>query len=250
MSSHLEINALQLGFHFLCFELVGDGPFRRLGCKAQSLLLRVTIDFQHDTINGEGQFVAFHVPIVDELEDFVDGLAKCHIVRDVEAPFLGGLQALVVGLVAAFEVVHHHIVAIIVESAAGYFLAVLQFKRSSGSVARVGEEVVTSLGACFVQSVETLEGHHNFASHLEKVGIVAVELERNGADGAHIGGHVVALGAVATGHGADEHAVFVLQADAQPVKLQLAAKLHFLVNGLFDAVDKFGNLLSAVGIGK
>ena len=210
MSSHLEINALQPGFHFLRLEFVGDGPLRRLGREAQSLLLRVTIDFQHDTVNSKRQFVAFHIPIVDELEDFVNGLAKCHIVRDVEAPFLGGLQALVVGLVAAFEVVHHHIVAVIVEFSAGYFLAVLQFKRSSGSVARVGEEVVASLGAGFVQSVETLEGHHNFAAHLEKVGIVAVKSQRNGVDGAHVGGHVVALDAVATGHGADEHPVFIL----------------------------------------
>ena len=154
--------------------------------------------------------MAFHVPIVNELKDFVDGLAKCHIVRDVEAPFLGGLQALVVGLVAVFEVVHHHIVAIIVESAAGYFLAVLQFKRSSGSVARVGKKVVASLGTGFVQSVETLKRHHDFAAHLEKVGIVAVELERNGADGAHIGGHIVALGAIATSHCTDEHTVFIL----------------------------------------
>ena len=125
---------------------------------------------------------------------------------------------MVVGLVAVFKAVHHHIVAEIVESAAGYFLAVLQLKRSSGSVARVGEEVVAGLGAGFVQSVETLERHHDFAAHLEKVGIVAVELERNGADGAHIGGHVVALGAVTTGHGADEHTVFILQADAQTIE--------------------------------
>ena len=69
--------------------------------------------------------MTFYIPIVDELKDFVDGFAQCHEIGNVEAPFTGGLQALVVGLVTVFEAVHHHLIAVIVESATRYFLGIL-----------------------------------------------------------------------------------------------------------------------------
>ena len=181
-------------------------------------MLLIAVDFQHNTIDGKRQFVAFHVPIVDELKDFVNGLAKGHEVGDVEAPSLGSLQALVVRLVAVFEAVHHHVIAVVVEFAAGHFLAVLQFKRSRSGIAWVGKKVVSSLGTGFVESVETLERHHDFAAHLEEVGEIAVQLEWHGVNGLYVGGHVIALGAVATGDGADEHTLFILQADAESVE--------------------------------
>ena len=194
--------------------------------------------------------MAFHIPVVDELKDFVDGLAQCHEIGDVEAPFACGLQALVMGLVTIFQPFHHHVVAIIVEPAMRHFLAVLQLKCSCGSIAWVGKEVVASLGTGFVESVEALERHHDFAAHLEKLRIVSVEFKWHGADGFDICCNVVALGAVATGHGTDEHTFFILQADAQSVKLQFAAKLHLFVNGLLDAADEVCNLFAAIGIGQ
>ena len=65
-----------------------------------------------------------------------------------------------------------------------------------------------------------------------------MELERHGADGLYVGRNIVALGTIATGYGADEHTVFILQADAQAVKLQFAAKLQFAVDAFLDAVDE------------
>ena len=73
-----------------------------------------------------------------------------------------------------------------------------------------------------------------------------MQFERHGMNGLHVGGDVVALSAVATSHGAYECAVFILQADGEAVKLQLAAKLHILFDGLLDAADEVCNLLAAV----
>ena len=122
----------------------------------------------------------------------------------------------------------------------------MELEAAAGGVARVGEEVIAGLGSGFVQAVETLERHHNLATHFEELGIVAMQFERHGMNGLHVGGDVVALSAVATSHGADECAVFILQADGKTVKFQLTAKLHFILNGFLNAVDKLRNLLTAV----
>ena len=102
--------------------------------------------------------MAFHVPVVDKLKDFVDGLAQGHEIGNIEAPFASSLQAFVVGLVPTFKSVHHHVVAVVVEPAACYFLAVLQLERSGSGIAWVGKEVVASLGTGFVESVKLSKG--------------------------------------------------------------------------------------------
>ena len=214
------------------------------------MLLLVVVDFQHDAVDGKRQLVAFHIPIVDELEDLVDGLAKGHEVGDVEPPALGCLKTLVMRLITLFEAVHHHVIAVVVEVTTGHFLGVLQLERSSCGVARIGKEVFARFDALLVEFVETLEGHHNLAAHLEEGREVAMQLQRHGADGLYIGGDVVALRAVATGDRPDEHAVLVLKADAQAIELQLAAEHHFLVDGFLDAADEVGNLLAAVAVGQ
>ena len=73
-----------------------------------------------------------------------------------------------------------------------------------------------------------------------------MQFERHGMNGLHVGSDVVALSTVATGYGADECAVFILQADGEAIKLQLAAKLHLIFDGFLDAADEVCYLLAAV----
>jgi pantothenate kinase type III len=53
--------------------------------------------------------------------------------------------------------------------------------------------------------------------------IVATQLQRDGANGTHVGGNIFAGGAIATGRRLHQHAVFIENADRQAVQLQLAA---------------------------
>ena len=73
-----------------------------------------------------------------------------------------------------------------------------------------------------------------------------MELQWHGTNGLDIGGDIVALGTVATGDRTNQHAVFVLEADAQSIELQLAAKLHLAIDAFLDTINEILNVFFAV----
>ncbi len=79
--------------------------------------------------------------------------------------------------------------------------------------------------------------------------MLAAQVQRDGAHGAQVGGHVFAAGAVAAGGALHEHPALVAQADRQAVQLGLGRE-HQLrpLQLLADATHEVGHLVLAEGI--
>ena len=69
----IEACACSLGL-----ELVGYCPSGALGCVAEMFLLSDRVDFEDYAVGGYGEVFALCVPVVDEGEDIIDGLALLH----------------------------------------------------------------------------------------------------------------------------------------------------------------------------
>ena len=146
------------------------------------------------------------------------------------------------------QVFTQQVVEVGVELARGHHRGVLRLQRARGGVARIGEERLLAGLAFAVQGFERHPRHQNLAAYLERAGIVAVQHEGDGADGFHVVRHVVALLAVAAGHGTHQLAVFVGQGDGRAVELQLAADFKVLVQGLLHPLVEVGHLALGVGV--
>ena len=130
-----------------------------------------------------------------------------------------------------------------------YGTAVLALERTAGSVAGIGEERLAGLLALRVEALEGAPRHQHLAAYLELSGPVAAgrELEGYAAYGAHVGSHVVALHAVAPGHGPHQPSVLVVEADAEAVELQFAAHHEGCSHqSLAHALPEVGHLLAVV----
>ena len=113
---------------------------------------------------------------------------------------------------------------------------------AGGGVARVGEGAAAGLGLPRVQRGEVGMAHVGLAAHLEHLGR-AGQLVRDVADGAGVGGHVLAGLAVAAGGGHDEPAALVAQRQRQPVDLRLGGEGERLVGAeVQEAADALGEL--------
>ena len=129
--------------------------------------------------------------------------------------------------------------------------AVLALEGAAGSVAGVGKERFASLLALGIQAVEGAPRHQYLAAYLELAGPVGSrgQLQGNASDGAHVGGDVIALHAVAARHGPHQSSVLVVEADAESVELQLAANLEGSSHqSLAHPLPEVGHLLPVVGV--
>lgn len=123
---------------------------------------------------------------------------------------------------------------------------------SGGEIAGVGELLLAGGGALLVDFLELGVGHENFAANFKDAGKMgAFEAERDGSDGASVGGDVVAAPTVAARGGQDQNRIFVAQADGDAVDFGLE---HVLDRGGFaeELVDAgvegfdFGFIVSVV----
>src|SRR5690606_9547550 len=91
-------------------------------------------------------------------------------------------------------------------------------------IARVGEGLATGLPSLGIEPLEAGLGHVHLAPHLQyRRPAFAAQAQGDVTYGSHIGGDVLAGGAIAPGRSPDQHAVFVQQADGQAIELGLAA---------------------------
>ena len=106
---------------------------------------------------------------------------------------------------------------------AGGDRGVLLAQRPGGGVAGVDERPRAGLGLAPVELVEARDRHVDLAPHLDHLGRAARRSSRgDGADGGHVGGHVLADLAVAPGRGPHQPPALVEQAHGQAVDLELA----------------------------
>ena len=136
-ASHLKGNELQFGAFAFRSEFIGDGPSRRLGGGTQVQLLAQGIDFKHKAIGGNGQLLAFHVPVADEISHRIDAGQDGHH-SGLESPLLECHNALVVSrkrqIVTQQEVEHG------IQAAASHLGAVLELQCACSCIARIGEQ--------------------------------------------------------------------------------------------------------------
>ena len=140
-----------------------------------------------------------------------------------------------------------------IQPAAGYFGTVLQLKRSGSSVARIGKKRLLIEFTLLVQLLKTLPWQQDLASYFKLVGQVkkSRNLQRNRLDGDDIGGHIVALNAIATGYGTHQSTVLVSHRDGGAVIFHFTHNLARLATQAFlGAAQEVLHLLDAVTVGQ
>ena len=97
-------------------------------------------------------------------------------------------------------------------------------QRACRRITRVSKYFPAGAARFFVDFLETRLGKKHFAAHFQaRRNVVPLQLQRDRADGTHVGRNVFTRRAVATRRGTHQHAVFVEKTDRQAIKLQLAA---------------------------
>ena len=94
-SSHLISHFVEPRTSPFCFKFIGNSPARTLCRITQMALLTQRVHFQHDAIRRHRQVLAFLVPIVDECQHLLNGLALLHALRNLESPRGSFLQVLI-----------------------------------------------------------------------------------------------------------------------------------------------------------
>src|SRR4051794_7953542 len=92
---------------------------------------------------------------------------------------------------------------------------------AGGGVARIGEERLAAFRALLVHSTEIVFEQDHFAAYLENLRRRIAQFQWHGADGADVGGDVLAGLAVTAGGGRSQDAFFVNQLDRETVELRL-----------------------------
>src|SRR5262249_40586750 len=71
-AAHLNGYVTQQSLSLAGGELVGDGPSRGLGSRAQFLLKRSPVHFYDDAVDLVAQLIALALPLIAELDYFID----------------------------------------------------------------------------------------------------------------------------------------------------------------------------------
>jgi len=123
-------------------------------------------------------------------------------------------------------------------------------QRTGGTVAGIGQGLLAMRAGPFVEGLEIPAQHDDFAAHFQHLRpAAATQLQRDRADRAHVGGHVLAGLAVAARGALHEHAMLVAQADRQAIELGLGGKQRVAaVQRLLDAPHELGHFAETVAI--
>ena len=249
-AAHLKGNILQFGAFALGSELIGYGPTGRLGGGAQVELLAQGVDFEHQTVGGDRQLFPLNVPVVDKVFHGIDAGQNGHLTR-LESPALERHDAVVVGCEG--QVVTQHEIEDGIQPATCHLGTVLQLERTGGSIAGIGKQrlfVELTLG---IELLKTLPGQQDFTSHLKFVGQIvhASDFQWHALDGDDIGGHIVALHAVAACHGSHQSPFLIGHRYRRAVIFHLAHNLAGLpAQAVLGAAQEILHFLDAVAVGQ
>ena len=247
-AAHLKRHELQLGAFSLGCEFVGDGPAWRFGSGAQVELLAQRVYFEHESVGGDRQRFALHVPVIDEVFHCVDAGQDGHH-TGLEAPAFERRQAFIVCLER--QVVAQQEVEYRIQATTSDFGTVLQLERTGSGVAGVGEQRFLIELALLVEFLETLPRQHDLATHLKLVGQVfdTSDLKGDALDGDDVGRHIVALHTVAARHGTHQPPVLIGHRNRGAVIFHLAHDLTgFAAQTVLGAAQEVLNLLDAVAV--
>ena len=201
-------------------------PARRLGGGTERRVKRTVVDFDHRAVHLERERMAQFFELVDRAVDFVHPAAgpRARLHGEAERPQALRERPVRGGVRLAAQ--RADAVQDRGERARGDFAGVEQLERAGGGVARVFERLLAAGGLLAHEVEEAALGHVDFAARFERLR-VARDAQRQGADRARAGGHVVADLAVAAGGRDGEDASLVRRAEREAVDL-----------GLDDVVDR------------
>src|SRR5712691_10334036 len=219
-----------------------DRPARRARDEPELELLIETIDLDHHAVDLVVELVALALPLGVVLEDVVDTGQPAPVLVDAKAhPFEPAQHVpLRTARAARIERVHERL-QVAAPRDAGIDLA----DAAGGRVARIH---IAGLALRLHLGVKALEGRDreiDLASHLEDVGQARKRLdaERDAANRADVGGHVLADGAVTARGRADQPAVLIREADREAVDLQLRAVVDVAADGAAHAAVEGSDLV-------
>ena len=213
-------------------------------------MLAQGVDLEHEAVGGDGQFLALHIPVADKVLHRVDAGQDGHLAR-LESPALERHDAVVVGCEG--QVVTQHEIEDGIQPATCHLGTVLQLERTGGGIAGIGKQRLFVELAFGIEFLKTLPGQQDFASHLKLVGQIVHtgDFQWHAFDGDDIGGHIVALHAIAACHGSHQSSFLIGHRYRRAVIFHLAHNLAGLTaQAVLGAAQEILHFLDAVAVGQ
>ena len=134
--------------------------------------------------------------------------------------------------------------------------------RPGARVARVHKRIITRFFTLGVDADELLERDVDLTTHLEHIrDVIALQIERDGSDGADRVGDIIALGAVSSGERSDERSIFIADGECDAIDFGFAGEggawgcVEEIIRGgiarpqpLVHPLDPLTDLLLVVGV--
>ena len=219
---HLDVDAEKPGDRLLRRELVGQRPAGGPRHRPEPALVFEAVDLVHDPVDLVAEPVppGLDLPVVRHAAG--DPPDHAHVRRDAKAPSVQVPQQAVMGGGGSDRVSASGPVAEEHETAGPRGPRVELAQPPRRRVARVHELALPPLPLLFVEAREPVERQVDLTPNLEALRKpVPREPERDGANGAHVPGHVFPARPVPARRGHREAPLLVAQAHRDPVELGL-----------------------------
>ena len=224
-AAHRHFNAAQSGLLDFRRVFERDGPARKFVGGAHEVALREVVHLDDSTVHVEIQLCTILADLFDLGNGGFDVVHHMVARRDRQSQALEVIQAFRM-LRQRFAADLLHIEHKDGEPTLAGDLGVLLAQGTSRSVARVLERGCALQLLLGTQLLECLVGHIHFTAHFQKFRRV-FQLFGDAADGADVGGHVLAHHAVAAGGCPDQLTIFVFQAAGKTINFDLHHILRF-----------------------
>ena len=251
-AADLDLDVLNDGGGFFGGEFMRDRPARRSRHEAEPLLPIEPVDFIDDAVDIVVEAGAPDFDVAVELQQFVDRAAHLGQRIGFKTAMLEPFDH------AGLRVRRHgaHLAPGVSEETERPRRGDRRIElaqRAGGSVARIDVELLAGLRLLAVKVEERGLGHVDFAAHLaHRRYATAFQPVRNVLQRLHIGGDILAFGAVAARRAGDELAFLVAQRHRQAVDLRLGGECDLLVlrqtQKAADAADEIDDVFFGKGI--
>ena len=230
-AADLDVDAVQDRGRLLGRELVRRRPARAARDEAEPLLQVEPVDLVDDAVDVVAERRAAGLDVAIDREHLLDRTREPGERIDAKAAALEPFEHAELGVLRHLAHLAPGIGEELERPARGDRRVELA-QRAGRGVARIGEHRLALGRLALVERKEVGMRHIDLAAHLADVGVpVPVQPLRDLADGADIGGNVLALEAVAAGRGIDEPPALVAQRARQAVDLRLGGEGERIIGG-------------------
>ena len=241
---------LHHGQRFIGGKLVGDRPARRARQESQPLLVGARFELVDHAVDLVRQARAPRAERAVVLEAPGDAAHHAHLRRDRQAERAQPLEQLALAGRLRCALERAQAVEDRRQRSRGADARVELAQTPGGRIARIDEDLLALLARPGVHARKARERHEHLPARLEQARRGALQALRHRADGAHVGGHVLAGDAVATRGGLRELTVAVDHRHRQAVELRLRDVLQLAAHAepLVDAPVERRHVLLGEGV--